>query len=139
MLQYWPSCQFAISFYRASAATANFHQFSAFFGHFWRKIKSINITNNLSFKRKPLNTAYYICLSLIIIIKSKHISLAKKFSFDYQIVCQLYKQECKLAFIYQNYNLYKYQASPSIKYKQYAPSNASQSQAQAPGLQSCFF
>lgn len=54
--------------------------------------------------------------------------LAKKFSFDYQAVCQLYKQERKLAFVYQDYNPYKYQASPSTKYKQYTPSNTFQAQ-----------
>lgn len=55
--------------------------------------------------------------------------LAKKFSFDYQAVRQPYKQERKLAFVYQDYNLYKYQASSSTKYKPYTPSNTLQAQA----------
>lgn len=66
--------------------------------------------------------------------------LAKKFSSDHQIVCQLHKPECKLAFGYQDYNLYhlyKYPASPTMGYKHYALFNTSQGQAQ--GLQDHFF
>lgn len=58
----------------------------------------------------------------------------KKFSFDYQIVCQLYSKKSRSAFIYQDYNLYnlyKYQVLLLTKYKQYALYNTLKLQLKA--------
>lgn len=117
MLQSWPSCQLTIDLYGAGAGTANFYQSFAFSNYSQYKIESINLTNNLGSKCRPSSTAYYTCPSLIITIENECIRSARKFSSNYQTVYQLYRQECRSRFVYQDYNPYKYQALPPTKYK----------------------
>lgn len=107
MLQFWSNYHSTIGLYGVGASAANFYQFSAFSSYFWRKIKSIDLTNNSGSKRRPPSATYHTCPSLIITVKSKCMGLVRKFSFDHQAVRQLHRQECKLAFVYQNYNLYQ--------------------------------
>lgn len=88
MSQSWPNCQPIIGFYRAGTGTTNLYQFFIFSNHSRRKIELINLTNNSGSKRKPPSAAYHTRPSPIIRTESENIGLARKFSSDYQVVCQ---------------------------------------------------
>lgn len=100
MLQSWSSCHSTIDFYGVDASAANFYQSSAFLSHSWRKIKLINLINNSGSECGPPSITYHTRSSLIITTESEHMWLARKFSSDHQVVCQLHRQERKSAFVY---------------------------------------
>lgn len=128
MSQSRPSRQPTIGLHGAGAGAANLH-------HPRCKIESIDLTNDSGSERGPPSAAYHTSPSPIITTESERMGSARKFSSDHQVVRQPHGQECRSAFVYQDYNpynSYEYQASPPTRYEQYDPSNAPQAQAQGP-------